>query len=363
MAKEAKHQEEEQTELDINDALRARAALEETVDVAQTLDPRIAVSRSEHEPVHQAPFGATAVPGPSIGAPALLGRSGGAHRNAVIAINDLGQIEEVNQGALSLFGIESSRELRGRNVNVIMPEPYRSFHDGWISSYRQAANKPTLGTPRIVFGHHSRGWSFPIQLRIMESFESPTSKHQFVGLITPLPVQSRTGAIIISTKGVIQLVERSICTMFNYKPNELVGHNISILMPRELAVQHDMILARYAGPAKSRVVGIPTGRFLMGQSKNGVLFPISVEVYEEYIGSVLFFRGAIRDLTLLVGEAFLDAAGTLVNCNDDLLGMFGYKRPAIIGQNVSASIPFFVCCRRIIDNNQYCFDLASGLVC
>lgn len=59
---------------------------------------------------------------------------------AVIAIDERGLIETVNPATERLFGYDAS-ELVGHNVKMLMPEPYRTEHDGYIVSYLRTGTR------------------------------------------------------------------------------------------------------------------------------------------------------------------------------------------------------------------------------
>ncbi|NJO32319.1 MAG: PAS domain S-box protein, partial [Rhodospirillales bacterium] len=68
---------------------------------------------------------------------------------AIITIGDRGLIEDINPATERLFGYSAS-ELIGQNVKLLMPEPYRGEHDGYIASYVATGVKKIIGIGREV---------------------------------------------------------------------------------------------------------------------------------------------------------------------------------------------------------------------
>ncbi len=101
--------------------------------------------------------------------------------------------------------------------------------------------------------------------------------------------------ISINEKGIIQSCNKSAIEIFGYKQKELIGRNISILMPEPFASEHDNYLWQYMKSGKSKIIG--TGRELVGKRKNGATFPIELGVGRLNLGSGTMFVGIIRDIT------------------------------------------------------------------
>ncbi len=100
--------------------------------------------------------------------------------DGVITIDQHGMIRSVNVAAERLFGY-SAAELRGKNVALLMPEPYQSQHDGYIASYRETGQAKIIGIGREVFGRRKNGSVFPIDLAISE-FRLGEARY-FTGLV------------------------------------------------------------------------------------------------------------------------------------------------------------------------------------
>ncbi|ORY44825.1 hypothetical protein BCR33DRAFT_784885 [Rhizoclosmatium globosum] len=103
------------------------------------------------------------------------------------------------------------------------------------------------------------------------------------------------GIIIIDTSGIIRRLNTAVEIIFDYKSEEIVGKNVNILMPVELAKRHDEIIANYLRTGVKSVIGV--GRKLLGKRKNGQLFNIHLAVTEVKQEGVHLFTGVIRDIT------------------------------------------------------------------
>lgn len=103
--------------------------------------------------------------------------------DGIIIINDRGVMEMVNQAAAELFGYEKS-EMIGQNVSILMPQPHRRDHDGYISNYIETGIARIIGIGREVSGRKKDGTVFPLRLSISEVELS--EKRAFTGILHDL---------------------------------------------------------------------------------------------------------------------------------------------------------------------------------
>lgn len=101
--------------------------------------------------------------------------------------------------------------------------------------------------------------------------------------------------IVIDQHGVMHSVSAAAERLFGYSAAEMVGKNISLLMPSPYREMHDKYIARYLKTGERRIIGI--GRVVVGERKDGATFPIELSVGEMKSSDQIYFTGFIRDLT------------------------------------------------------------------
>ncbi len=87
---------------------------------------------------------------------------------AMIVIDSNGIIRSFSAAAKRLFGW-SAEEAIGRNVNMLMPSPFREEHDGYVGRYLATNERRIIGIGRIVVGERKDGSTFPMELAVGEA--------------------------------------------------------------------------------------------------------------------------------------------------------------------------------------------------
>ncbi|EJC82532.1 PAS domain S-box [Rhizobium leguminosarum bv. trifolii WSM2297] len=108
--------------------------------------------------------------------------------DAVIVIDEGGTIRSFNPAAESMFGY-SPQETIGRNIKMLMPEPYHSEHDGYLAHYRKTGEERIIGTTRMVSGRRRNGIVFPIDVSI--SAVATDDAKIFVGIVRDISERAR----------------------------------------------------------------------------------------------------------------------------------------------------------------------------
>jgi two-component system sensor kinase FixL len=162
--------------------------------------------------------------------------------DAVIVIDHAGHIGTFNRAAERLFGYRAA-DVIGDHVSILMPEPYRSAHDGYMNAYMAGGAARIIGIGRDVIARRRDGTVFPASLAVGEV---PGSKPpRFIGFIHD--ITSRKAAVdalrrerdraqsyldlaevmlvAIDDVGRITLINRKGCEILGYTEAELIGRN------------------------------------------------------------------------------------------------------------------------------------------
>lgn len=103
------------------------------------------------------------------------------------------------------------------------------------------------------------------------------------------------GIITINASGLIQTVNPSAVRVFGYTEQEMLGRNVSMLMPNPHRDAHDQYLRNFQQTRQARIIGV--GREVEGQRKDGSLFPMELAVSEVSRQGAPFYVGMVRDIT------------------------------------------------------------------
>lgn len=103
------------------------------------------------------------------------------------------------------------------------------------------------------------------------------------------------GIITIDERGTIEHINSAALVLFGYERNELVGKNVSVLMPLPVRNEHDDHLKKYQHTGEKNIIGI--GREVTGQRKDGSIFPFRLGVSEVLFSDRKIFMGFIHDLS------------------------------------------------------------------
>jgi len=167
------------------------------------------------------------------------------------------------------------------------------------------------------------------------------------------------GIVVIDHKGRIESFNPAAERLFGYPLSEVLGRNVSMLMPSPYHEEHDGYLQRYLTSGEARIIGI--GREVMGRRRDGSAFPLHLSVGEMTIGGERKFTGILHDLSARAaletrvgasearwhsivqsavdGIVVIDAHGRVEAFNPAAERLFGYAEKDLLGQNVHMLMP------------------------
>ncbi|SRR5579885_545251 len=230
--------------------------------------------------------------------------------DGIIVINDRGIVEIYNQACERLF-LYPPEEVIGKNVSLLMPEPYRREHDGYIERYKTTGERRIVGIGREVVGRRKDGTTFPMYLSVGEGRIG--ARRVFVGILHDLSeikaaaaqhektlhelaaiVESSEDAILGKTlDGIVTNWNSGAERMFGYTAEEMIGNSISQIFPDGYMAEEKTIMERLRAGDKVRLYET------VRRHKNGALIDVSLSVSPLHDGSGKINRVSViaRDIT------------------------------------------------------------------
>ncbi|WP_236025020.1 PAS domain S-box protein [Arenibaculum pallidiluteum] len=174
----------------------------------------------------------------------------------------------------------------GRPSGTVQRE-YRIIRpDGEVRHVRDEVEITEAGGVRRLFGIVQ-----DITERRLERLALEESQARTASILDTVP----DAIIVIDARGVIVSFSPAAERQFGWSAAEVVGRNVSSLMPEPYRTGHDGYMNRYLATGERRIIGI--GRIVVGQRKDGSTFPMELAVGEISTGGRRLFTGFVRDLT------------------------------------------------------------------
>ncbi|MBI5164094.1 MAG: PAS domain S-box protein, partial [Magnetospirillum sp.] len=181
--------------------------------------------------------------------------------DGIVTIDEGGIIRSVNPAAKRIFGYDAA-EMIGNNVAMLMPEPYRSGHDGYLRNYRSTGRAHIIGIGREVEGQRKDGSTFSMDLSVGES--QVHGRRIFAGIVRDITerkqVEERLRAseahfralidgvrdyaiVMVSPDGRLQSWNLGAERLYGWSEDEALGTSVSRFYPLDAIARGDHRLA------------------------------------------------------------------------------------------------------------------------
>jgi two-component system sensor kinase FixL len=171
------------------------------------------------------------------------------------------------------------------------------------------------------------------------------------------------GMVIINEQGRVLNFNSAAEQMFGYTTEEVVGQNVSMLMPAPYSQEHDKYLQRYLKTMDPKIIGV--GRRAEAQRKDSRVFPIDLSVGEYIDGESRYFVGIIRDLSEQVESERETMQIRQRLAQVDRVNIMGEMASGIaheLNQPLTAISSYVQACRRRLDSDSLDVDKIRELL-
>jgi PAS domain S-box-containing protein len=126
--------------------------------------------------------------------------------DGIIMIDGSGTVISINPAVVNMFGYQAG-DIVGRNIKMLMPEPNRSSHDGYLARYESTGTTRAIGVGRELEGLTQAGLTFPMELTVTEvSFHG---QRMFVGLVRDITERKRAEDMSRRAKAAAEAANRT----------------------------------------------------------------------------------------------------------------------------------------------------------
>ncbi len=230
--------------------------------------------------------------------------------DAIVGKDLNGIVTSWNKAAESMFGYAAS-EIIGHPITLIIPPDRLMEETAILDRIRRGQRIVQFETERRC----KDGRLIPVWLSVSPIRDRPgnivgiskiardqSAAHRArqelerrEALLTSILETAPDALVVIDERGLIRSFSATAVRLFGFSLEEVLGRNVSMLMPSPYREAHDSYLERYLATGERRIIG--TRRVIIGQRKDGSTFPIELAVGEVKVPGAHLFAGFVRDLT------------------------------------------------------------------
>ena len=147
----------------------------------------------------------------------------------------------------------------------------------------------------VVRSHAGQTLVLAMNRDVTERRQAEDARRESEARLRAIVESAVDGIVTIDEAGRIEGFNHAAERLFGYRAQEVIGHDVKMLMPEPYVGEHRRYLERYQQTGERRIIGV--GREVTGRHRNGATFPVDLAVGETWIGGRRLFTGILRDIT------------------------------------------------------------------
>ncbi len=293
--------------------------------------------------------------------------------DAIVSTSLNGVIHTWNRAAERLYGY-SPAEAVGRHIGLLIPPDRAAEEEELLARLRRGERTDHYLTVRLAKGGRRINLVLSVSpvrdesgalvgvAKIARDMDRAKFAEQAVrdseARLRSVVETAVDAIIVIDDQGRIDSYNPAAEKLFGHRASEVIGKNISLLMPAPYSLEHDQYISNFLRTGVKKIIGI--GREVIGLRKDGTTFPMELAVSEMIIGGKRMFTGIVRDISgrkraedalraseerlrsiidgALDAVVTIDADGRVTGWNAQAAALFGWAHDEIIGHTLASTI-------------------------
>lgn len=250
-------------------------------------------------------------------------------KDAVCVISTSGIIQMTNRLCNKMFGYKKD-EILGKNVNVMMPQPFSSLHQGFINDYMSGGQAKVIGKWVSQVALHKERYTFACQIFVTKITQGGVDR--FMGVFRVHDEDFTQVILHCTTNGMIVSANSSVYNFFGYKAVECMGQQLHTMFGHDelfqtcLSQQEGEDVLHEETPLKH---------------KHG--FIVMADIHAQITGTstqkLIVIKFVMKKSELNVGIIVLDKLKYIRFCNREVTNILGIREFAVIGSSITQLIP------------------------
>lgn len=224
---------------------------------------------------------------------------------AVVSIDERNHVTFYNMAAERLWGY-SREEVLGQNVSKLVPTEFQSRHDSFVDRHRSDGTNRIVGTSREVQLQRKNGeriWALLSLSQVLVKgkkhytafIQDVTAERNAREMVEQTLSQALDAVVVINEHNIVTFYNKAAERLWGYKPKEVLGHNVKMLVPKAIQSQHDSFVDKNRTTGQDKIVG--TSREIKIERQDGTVLWGQLSLSKVRLGEKTIYTAFVKDVT------------------------------------------------------------------